>query len=373
MELISDFSSEATWPVIMVSVFSVLIIGLVIYIVIYQHFIRLRKARLARWDSIAESLIMEAIFFEKKSTKDPMLDALDILEHEEVRVPKRVDTLMKDRAFRRRMMDKIVAAKRNVSGTASENLSSLFRKLGLDLDILNMLSTSVWYKQATALELIGFMKLASHQHLMGQYVDDQSGLIRMEAQNAILRFSGFEGLHFLTRTRYSLSEWQQIKLLDELSHLPHEDFKGINDWLVSENDTVVILALKLTRIYHRFELFQEVLKCLDHTNPEVRFHAILVLKALPNPDAVPVLVQLFPRETVSNQIEILKVLQDIASDTEIGFLSELLFDPEFDIRKEATRALFKTGPAGKEVLSQYEGADAYPLNRIIAHVREEDR
>jgi len=164
-----------------------------------------------------------------------------------------------------------------------------------------------------------------------------------------------------------------MKFIDELSNFPNEEFKGIDEWLTSKNDTVVIFALKLIRIYHRFELFQEVLGCLNHDNPEVRFHAISVLKDLPSAEAVPVLLELYPRETTINQVEILKVLKAIASETEIEFLAGLLHDPNFNIRLEATRALQKLGPEGKEWLIKFDDADDYPLNRIIAQVKEEER
>ncbi|WP_411274866.1 HEAT repeat domain-containing protein [Daejeonella sp.] len=364
---------EAFWPIIAASIFSILIILLLIYMVIFQRVTQVREARLRRWDSVADNVLMEAILFEESDEKDPYTDALEILESEKFHIPKQLTVIMQNETFRRRMMNKIVTAKRNVSGTASENLSRLFTELGLDLDILSMLSTTVWYKQATALDLIGFMKLSNYRHLVDQYVNDQSGLIRMEAQNAVLRFSGFEGLHFLIEAKYPLSEWQQMKFIDELSNLPDEEFKGIDEWLTSQNDTVVIFALKLIRIYHRFELFQEVLECLNHKNPEVRFYAISVLKVLPSAEAVPVLLELYPRETTLNQVEILKVLKAIASETEIGFLVGLLHDPHYTIQLEATRALQNVGPEGKEWVSKFEDADDYPLNKIIAQVKEEER
>lgn len=373
MEVLENFLQVASWPIIAASIFSIMIILLLIYILVYQRWIQLREARLREWDSVADQVIMEAILFEEEDSNDPKLDAMDVLENEKFHIPKQLQVIMQNETFRRRMMDKLVTAKRNVSGTASDNLNRLFTELGLDLDILSMLSTSIWYKQATALDLIGFMKLYNYEHLVHQYVNDQSGLVRMEAQSAILRLSGFEGLHFLIKAKYPLSEWQQMKLIDELSNLPHEDFKGIEEWLSSQNDTVVIFALKLVRIYHRFELFQQVLACLEHRNPEVRFQAISVLKVLPSPDAVPLLLHFYPNETTLNQVEILKVLKAIASDSEIEFFAGLLHDPEYSIRLEATRALQEVGPKGKQWLDKFEDADDYTLNRIIAQVKEEER
>lgn len=370
MELLGRFLQEATWPIIAASFLVFLIILLLIFLVIYQRVLQWQAARLRKWDHISENVIMEAIFFEKKVADDP--DNLNMKDGE-IRVPKMLHSMFQRPTFRSRLIDKIVSAKRNVSGTAAENLGRLFRQLGFETDILSMLSTSVWYKQAIALDLIGFMKLTEYEYLLHQYVDNENGLIRMEAQDAIMRFSGFEGLHFLTRTKYQMSEWQQMKLIDELSLLPHEEFKGIDDWLTSPNDSVVIFALKIIRSFHRFELFQQVLGCMFHKSPEVRFHAIAVLKVLPSPDAVPVLLEFYPTETTLNQVAILKVLQTIASENEIQFLAGLLHDPHFEIRLEAARALQKVGPEGKQYLDKFEDTDAFTLNKIIAQVKEEQQ
>jgi hypothetical protein len=373
LEQFDRFLSEASWPILGACFFGVIIIFFLIYILIYQRVIRARARQFLRWDSVSDKLIMKAMFFDGSESKDSLEKTLAILEKEKIGVPKQLRKLLRKEAFRSRLMNKIVTASRNVSGTASENLSRLFRQLQLDIDIMRMLDTGIWYKQATALELMGFMKLTTHKDIVFRYVDHQSGLVRMEAQDAVLRFYGFEGLHFLTHTKHHLSEWQQMKLLEELAQLPHEDFKGINEWFKSENDTAIIFALKLVRIYYRFELFQEVLATLEHPNPDVRFHAISVLKALPSPEAVPSLIKVYSAESPINQVEILKVLQEIASETEVEFLAGLLHDQEFDIILEAVRALYKAGPAGREMLKQYDGIEAYPLNKIIAQVKEEVR
>lgn len=372
MDLLGRFLHEATWPILAASFLIVLIVLLLIFLVIYQRVLQWQAARLKKWDNISENVIMEAIFFEDNGTDDPGVEAQNIKDGK-LRVPKILQSLLRHPTYRNRFMHQIVSAKRSVSGTAAENLIRLFRQLGFEIDILSMLSTSVWHKQAIALDLIGFMKLSEYEHLLYQYVDDENGLIRMEAQDAIMRFNGFEGLHFLVKTKYQLSEWQQMKLLDELSLLPNEEFKGINDWLISPNNSIVIFALKLIRSFHRFELFEQVLGCMFHKNPEVRFHAIAVIKVLPSPDAVPVLLEFYPTETTLNKVAILKVLQSIASGSEIEFFGRALHDPHFEIRLEAARALQKAGVVGQQYLDSFKDTEAHTLKEIIAQVKEEEK
>lgn len=371
MELLGRFLHEATWPILAASVLVVLIVLLLIFLVIYQRVLQWQAARLKKWDHISENVIMEAIFFEENDTPDLGVDVLDI-KVGKMRVPKMLRSMLRHATFRNRLMHQIVSAKRSVSGTAAENLIRLFRQLGFEIDILRMLSTSVWHKQAIALDLIGFMKLSEYEHLLHQYINDEHDLIRMEAQDAIMRFSGFEGLHFLVKSKYQLSEWQQMKMIDELSLLPHEEFKDIDDWLTSPNDSVVIFALKLIRSFHRFELFEQVLGCMFHKSSEVRFHAIAAIKVLPSPDAVPVLLEFYPTETALNKVAILKALQSIASGNEIEFFGKALQDPNFDIRLEAARALQKSGIEGQEHLHRFKDTEAHTLKEIIAQVKEEE-
>ena len=125
------------------------------------------------------------------------------------------------------------------------------------------------------------MELQQYRDKIEPYVNHKKLLVRLEAQNTLLKFNGFKGLNFLDQANYPLTEWQQIKLLEQLNTLPSGDLSGIENWLTSRNDSVVVFALKLARNYFQFQLHDQIVTCLQHPHSDVRNEAILTLKAIP--------------------------------------------------------------------------------------------
>lgn len=358
-------------PVLGAFFFAVLIFILVMYILIYQKLIGDTEGKYKRWDFIADNIIRDAIFFDDNHPEDLESDQNNVPESDKLNISNRLKRLLKNRKFRFRLMKKILYAKHDVLGEAGKNLTNLYCLLELDKDIDQMLQTRSWYLNAMAIQAIGVLELTEFRDRVFGFINNKRGLIRIESQNTLIRFDGFEGLRFLDTVTYPITEWQQIKLLDKLSQLPNEHFTGIEIWLNSENDTVVIFALKLVRTYYRFELYSQVLDCLKHKNEEVRKQAILVLKELPNPQTAPVLISLYPEETDKNQLLILFVLAFVSSDEDLPFLMDLLNDWNNEIKMTAARAIASLGSRGMNLLQTHPNSHIEPLCKIIAQIKEE--
>jgi len=369
----NSFVSGLGLPDLATFIFAGLIIILCLFIIIYQRQLRNREANTGRWDFIADHMIRSAIFFEADEPVEPDKVFEQIISTQKFTVPGRLQKLLKNSHFRKLLSGKLVAAKRNMTGGASDNLTQLYKQLDLDKRAIEMLDSSSWYLKALALQQLGIMGLQEYEEKIFGYVNHKRGLIRVEAQNAILKFQGFGGLRFLDTASYPITEWQQIKLLDELSQLPNEHFTGIDVWLSSTNDTVILFALKLVKTYHRFELYDQVKECLNHTNPHVRRQAIWVLKELPNHETASDLITVYPAENTRNQITILHVLESVSTGSEISFLSGLLDDESDEIKFNTVRTLASLGAEGMEVVMQHPMSDKFPLNQIIAQIKEELR
>jgi hypothetical protein len=367
-----DFFSGLTLPVIIGILFSCLIIVLFLYILIYQGVLRARKKKLDRWNTLADSVIYKVIFHEDDIPKgDQAGELLDIISRTDIRIPKGLTQHLPNKNFRKILIQKLIAVKLNMAGAASENLTRLFRQFKFDKQILKMLNSSSWYKKASAIQQIGIMELDEYKQRLFEFVDHERGLIRVEAQNAILKFYGFEGLRFLDHANYPITEWQQIKLLDQLASLHTENFTGIEVWLESKNDTIVLFALKLVKNYHRFELFDQVVACLRHNNPMVRQHAIKVLKDLPSEHSAAILIDIYFSETANNQLAILHALESVSTDAEIPFLFSLLSNDVIAIKIASAKALASLGQSGIEAIQSHSASKEYPLAQIIAQILEE--
>jgi hypothetical protein len=170
---------------------------------------------------------------------------------------------------------------------------------------------------------------------------------------------------------YPITEWQQIRLLHELSQTPAENFSGIENWLSSENKTVLAFALKLARIYHRFEIYHAITACLEDADPNVRLQAINTLGELYGDDTSALLIGRYLQEDTKNQIAIIKVLSNIGTEYDIPFFIARLDTDIPELMLMVVRALANVGPKGLEGLLQYPRASEYPLNQMIIQVKSE--
>src|SRR5690606_13427180 len=116
---------------------------------------------------------------------------------------------------------------------------------------------------------------------------------------------------FLDVISYQISAWQQMKLLKELSIIPHVNVSGIDKWLKSDNCSVVVFALKLARNYHHFELYEEIIACLQHTEAHVRIQAVYTLTDIFTEDTSKKMLANFDSEEHNNQLAILKAVRKI--------------------------------------------------------------
>lgn len=329
-----------------------------------------REIKYERWKFIADTFIRNAIFFEENGPPEQAGDAT-LKSGELIPTPKRLQKLLPDPYFRRLITGELLAAMDNMSGTAASNIKRVFYQLKLNTRAAKMLENHYWHIQAAGIQQAGIMGMNEFKDKISRFINDDRRLLRVEAQNTMLQLSGFDGLRFLDNASYPISEWQQIRILEELSQLPPENFTGIEKWLKSTNDTVVIFALKLAKVYFRIELYEEVCACLTHKNNEVRRQAILACAELQTPDTARQLTVRFRSENEKNQLLIIKMLAQTGTEAEIAFLSSLLFSGNIEIVIASAYALAALGEKGMEALGSHTKAKVFPLDRIIVQIKSE--
>src|SRR5688500_7461394 len=117
-----------------------------------------------------------------------------------------------------------------------------------------------------------------------------NAFVRQEAQTAIVKFFGFSGLRFLNVASYTITDWQQFCLLQELTLKRITSFAGVERWIRSSNSSVVIFALRLVETYHWHELHDDVAAQLSHSSERVQQKAIQTLGEIYQPHTAPLLI-----------------------------------------------------------------------------------
>ncbi|MGN6180407.1 MAG: HEAT repeat domain-containing protein, partial [Mucilaginibacter sp.] len=291
--------------------FTGLILLLIVFILITIYLRNKRARQLKKWNTIADLLIRKAIFFDEQ----------DINTGNNIPVTKRaLKLLASDQHFKKLLTDKLISAKKNISGSAAKGLKLLYLQLNLHHFAVTQLASYKWHVKAQAIQELAEMEMREHIAKIYRLTNNANELVRMEAQIAVVKLLGFEGLRFLDVVRYPITEWQQIRLLHELSFIPAENFSGIAQWLKSDNKTVVAFALKLARNYHRFELYEDMCICLADPDSDVRLQAITTLGELYGDNTSDLLAGRLPIEDTKHRLALLKVLKNIATERDLPVL-----------------------------------------------------
>lgn len=312
---------------------------------------------------MVDTLITQAIFFEEE---DP-----NLLKTHTFPLAKRLRNLLPNKHFRSLLTKELISAKENMSGSSGENLQKLYLQLNLDEYALKLLKSNSWHKISNAIQELGVMELSQYKSKIAPYINHKKVLVRLEAQNTLLKFNGFKGLYFLDQATYPITEWQQIKLLEQLNTLPAEDFSGIERWLESSNDSVVAFALKLARNYFQFQIYPKIAKCLTHPHPEVRRQAILTLQAITTEETPRQLIAIYTTEDLKNKIQIIEALKEVGGSDEYEFLIGLIKNEAISVQFKAAQTLAALKPDGFKLLCALDDAETAPLKNIINHIKSE--
>jgi hypothetical protein len=337
-----------------------LILGFLVFMLSYLYFKNLYDKNFDKWSLISDLLIRKAVFYDDEEFEGDKM----------IPVTARAEKLMKNKHFRKLLVNEIMSAKRSITGTSADNLKHLYVQLGLDKYAFDNLLSSKWHIKAKAIQELTVMDMHEYVEQISAYADDKNSLVRMEAQSALIQFNGFEGLNFLETLYSPISNWHQIKLLQQLSQLPPANV-DMTSWFTTTNSSVIIFTLKLARIYQRFDLYYEIVSCLDHEDPAVRYEAIHCLNEIYTDETSDNFISRFLNETLKNQLAMIKVMATVGTEKDVEFLLDLLTHENDEIKVRAARALVQSNKDGMISLEKYSREQNQSINEIVMHIKGE--
>ncbi len=225
---------------------------------------------------------------------------------------------------KRLLLKNLIKIHRNMSGSAAGNIRWLYMHLALDQDSVKRLSSPKWHIKAKAIQELAEMKQEKYISKIYRETNNKNVYIRTEAQVAVVKLTGFEGLRFLNVVSQPITQWQQLSLLQLLSLKNKFQWDKLPGWLKSKNETVVEFALRLVEKYQRYEFHNEVVYCLEHPSALIRKQSIYTLKEISQPHTAHLLEHYFLMSEKEEQLCILEVMQAIGTKEQLPFLNSLL-------------------------------------------------
>lgn len=297
-----------------------------------------------------------------------MLEEGELLK---VTVPAKFAKHLKQPNKRQFALNSLIELKKSVAGTVGDNIVKLYLKLGLKEDSIKKLNSPIWYKKVKGINELSVMKQEDMNARIFKLTNNRNKYIRREAQAAMFNFYGFKGLRFLNVLTHSLSDWQQLNLIEQLRPLDPEPIPGLNAWLHSDNATVVLFALKLAEIYQCFEVHDDVVSCLMHEREDVRGQAAKTLKEIAGETTAGILCERYASETVKNKINILNSLTAIADDGQLPFLVKELDNENDFLKLGAARAIAVSCTDGWALLNGKALRQPLLFQNIYDHLKAE--
>jgi hypothetical protein len=340
-------------------IFLMLCAGMVTMIYIHLFRKKRRFFNRQRIEAILDEWIGEAII--EPSTDD---------WHAHV-TPELLDEFEKE-VNRQIAIDQLINTKKNLIGDASENIIRLYKQLNLQFDSYSKMKSIIWHKKAKGIYELYMMGQEDMQAQIFRYTNNSNAYVRMEAQTAIIGFQGFKGLSFLGALTEPLIDWQQIKLLEQLKPLDPELYPAqLSSWIMSDNDYVVVFALKLAEIYQQYDAHDVAAERLASPNAKVRRQALITLANIPDEKTAALLVKHYASETPQNKAVILQSLSPIVTDGELPFLLQELNNEDNQVKLDVARVIFKGYGNGQEILNQKAEEVPEPYEAILKHVKSE--
>ena len=288
-----------------------------------------------------------------------------------LRVPAKFAKHLKQQDKRQFALNSLIELKKSVAGAVGDKVVELYLGLGFKEDSIKKLDSGVWHQKVKGINELSVMKQEDMNARIFKLTNNRNKYIRREAQTAMFNFYGFGGLRFLNVLTHSLSDWQQLNLIEQLRPLDPEPIAGLSSWLRSDNATVVVFALKLAEIYQCFEVHDDVVSCLEHEKEAIRGQAAKALKEIAGESTADILCGHYVSESVRNKIVILNSLAVVAGNAQRPFLIGELDNANDFLKLGAARVLASCCTDGWLLLEGKALQQPLPFLNIYHHLRFE--
>jgi hypothetical protein len=333
----------------------VLLFVFILGMVIYKKSIE-RKRKMWR-DPIA-TIISQVIFFTEEESETFDIDFGN-------------KKLLQNDLFRQCLIEEVIHARKNLTGTATTNLKKLYEILNLDKDSFKKVNSKRWHIKVKGLQELSVMEQVKYVKPIFRLTNNKNELVRAEAQSALISFYGFPGLRFLNITTYPISQWHQIQLLNNLHGPKPDNLDSIKKWLRSPNESVINFSLKLATFYNCYNVYESVINCLQHPGIQVRLGALDYLKKMPREDTPEKIIEIYPSGNKKIKLLILDILKEAGTEKQLLFLLKQLHNADNDIKASAAKTLSCLHPLGTAFLQTHLFADENPWKAIFLQIETE--
>jgi HEAT repeat protein len=297
-------------------------------------------------------MISEFLFYEDSNSKEEKMNYLNLKIQ--------IRELIKDNFDRSILTEVLQDLRKDLSGQSQTVLIELYKDLGLHNDAYEKLSKRRWQIISSGILELTTMEVRESYGLIIKFINHRQGTVRKQAEIAVVNLKE-EGIgYFLDNTKYKISEWQQLKLLDVLRHKPNFKPPSFGLWLTSTNSHVVLFSLRLIKYYKQSDAEQSIITLLKHKKRDIQAEAIDCIKEFFFVSALSTLKMVYGKASTDIKIAILDAIGEIGSKSDVEFLEQLKKkERNFNIKSKVLGTLNKLDPESILPTKNISGSDYF--------------
>ncbi len=312
------------------TILSLIVLGLIIYLKILRGNLRKNDKVVSEYQNEYESILVRYLFSGEEG---------ESISSEQKLIIGYIKAIITD-TFKRNIIVSILLKLRNeISGEMGDLIEKLYFESGLISYALSKLKNKNWYIIAIGIRELTQFQVKDVYDVIVKHVKHPKREVRKEVQLYLVNLFRFKGLEFLNDLKTPLSEWDQIQLLEVLQKFENQQIPDITLWLKSSNDSVVIFALKIVKIYNLSEVNNVLIELLTHESKEVRIDVIKALDHLYVIEAKDILKKNFYRSSIEEKILFFKMLENIFDSDDELFVTEHIHHENFEIKLSSLKIL----------------------------------
>ena len=298
---------------------SFLFIGLsvVYFTLVFIHKKRLakRNERIKQHKNELSPMISEFLFYEDDASKEDKAVYLNLKVE--------IRQLITNKFNRNVLSDVLLDLSKDLSGDTQNRIFKLYKDLDLHKDAFKKLKSWRWELVSKAIQDLTKMQVSEAYSFITKFINDKRPTIRKQAEIATVSLK-YEGInYFLDTTKYKISEWQQLKLLDVIRNRADYKPPAFSAWLTSTNNHVVLFALRLIKFYNQNNANASLIELLKHKNTNIKLEAIACIKEFYVIEAMETLKLVFWKSSTDIKIAILDTIAELGSEDDIEFLESI--------------------------------------------------
>ena len=282
-------------------------------------------------------MISEFLFYEDSNSKEEKMNYLNLKIQ--------IRELIKDNFDRSVLTEVLLDLRKDLSGQSQTVLIELYKDLGLHNEAFEKLASRRWQIISSGILELTTMEVMESYGLIIKFINHRQGTIRKQAEIAVVNLKE-EGIgFFLDNTKYKISEWQQLKLLDVLRHKTNFEPPLFGLWLTSTNSHVVLFSLRLIKYYRQSDAEKSIITLLKHKKRDIQAEAIDCIKEFFFVSALPTLKMVYGKASIDIKIAILDAIGEIGSKSDVEFIEKLKKkERNFNIKSKVLGTLNKLDP-----------------------------